>query len=148
VEKGPQSFTGGLIMADVAHQASGHDEIAEPVAGPPLAPVAQPIDWSHLERMTLGERSLEREIVALFDRQAGMLVARMGGEPRKVVGALAHTLGGSARGIGAWHVADAAEELERLAASPAEVTLEDAMHRVAAAVAEARAMITQILSAR
>jgi HPt (histidine-containing phosphotransfer) domain-containing protein len=118
------------------------------VAGPPLAPMAQPIDRSHLARMTLGERSLEREIVALFDRQAGMLVARMGGEPRKVVGALAHTLGGSARGIGAWQVADAAEELERLAASPAEVTLEDAIHRVAAAVAEARAMITQILCAR
>src|SRR6478736_9715474 len=75
---------------------------------PPLAPDAS-IDLAHLARMTLGEASLEHEVLGLFDRQAVMLLARMASEPPKVIAALAHTLTGSARGIGAWKVADAAE---------------------------------------
>ena len=35
------------------------------------------IDVEHLARMTLGERSLEREVLALFDRQADMLLPRI-----------------------------------------------------------------------
>ena len=40
------------------------------------APVAA-IDLEHLARMTLGERGLEVEVLALFDRQAAVLLARM-----------------------------------------------------------------------
>ena len=65
--------------------------------------------------MTFGERKLESEVLDIFDCQAGMLVARMANEPPQVVAALAHTLIGSARGVGAWKVAEAAEALERLA---------------------------------
>ncbi len=35
------------------------------------------IDTEHLARMTLGERSLEREVLALFDRQADILLPRI-----------------------------------------------------------------------
>ena len=44
---------------------------------PSLAPDDRPIDLVHLARMTLGDRSLEREVLQLFDRQSALLIARM-----------------------------------------------------------------------
>jgi hypothetical protein len=38
------------------------------VPSPQLAPGDEVIDLDHLSRMTLGERSLEREVLALFAR--------------------------------------------------------------------------------
>jgi hypothetical protein len=58
------------------------------------------IDLAHLARMTCGEKSLEAQVLRLFDRQAGMLFAPM-------QRFFAQTLAGSARGIGAWEVAAA-----------------------------------------
>src|SRR5260370_35652727 len=92
------------------------------VSAPPLAPSsATPeavIDLAHLARMTLGETSLEAEVLGLFDRQAGILLARMRTAAPAAVGAFAHTLKGSALGIGAWQVAEAAPGVERAANSP------------------------------
>ena len=51
--------------------------VIDRVATPPLASADTPIDRNHLTRMTLGDASLEREVLALFDRQAAMLLARM-----------------------------------------------------------------------
>ena len=56
---------------------------------------------------------------------------------------LAHTLKGSARGIGAWRVARAAEALE-LAGASGNATA-DALDRLAAASDEARAVIADLL---
>jgi HPt (histidine-containing phosphotransfer) domain-containing protein len=112
---------------------------------PPLAPSEPAIDIEHLARMTLGERELEREVLDLFDRQAGMLLARMACESPRVAAAYAHTLSGSARGIGAWKVAEAAAAVERLATQPGAITLTRAMDRLAAAVAEAQAVIVDML---
>ena len=83
-----------------------------PSLGQTVLPPEQTIDLAHLARMTCGEKSLEAEVLSLFDRQAGMLLARMQQSSRKVAGVLAHTIAGSARGIGAWKVAAAAERLE------------------------------------
>ncbi len=91
--------------------------VVEQVSAPPLAPLERPIDLEHLTRMTLGDRSLEREVLGLFDRQADMLCTRMGGAEPAVIAACAHTLKGSARGIGAWRVARAAEMVELVAAT-------------------------------
>ena len=44
---------------------------------PSLAPDDRPIDLVHLARTTLGDRSLEREVLQLFDRQSTLLIARM-----------------------------------------------------------------------
>jgi len=74
-----------------------------------------PVDRAHLYRMTLGDPTLEDEVLRLFERQAVMLIGRMAGAPADCVAALAHTLDGSARGIGAWRVAQAAQALERVA---------------------------------
>src|SRR6476646_5696820 len=76
---------------------------------PSLTPDDRPIDLVHLSRTTFGDRALEREVLQLFDRQSSMLITRMRTAPPAAVAALAHTLNGSARGIGAWRVARAAE---------------------------------------
>ncbi len=74
------------------------------------------IDETHLERMTLGDRRLEREVLELFLRQTTIMLDRIVNAPPPLAAAAAHTLKGSARGIGAWRVARAAELLEHAAA--------------------------------
>ena len=66
------------------------------------APAA--IDRAHLARTTFGDRALEREVLQLFDLQAELLLARMRSGNPQALAALAHTLRGSASGIGdaAW----------------------------------------------
>ena len=78
---------------------------------PPLAPDDGPIDTGHLAHMTLGDASLEREVLAMFSAQAAGLVGKLATLPSDAL-ALAHTLKGSARAIGAFAVADAAAVLE------------------------------------
>jgi HPt (histidine-containing phosphotransfer) domain-containing protein len=111
------------------------------------------IDRQHLHRATFGDRSLEHEVLQLFDRQASLLIARMrdgagsGSGAGAKIGALAHTLKGSAAGIGAGAVARAAEATERAAAgSAAEVSA--AVDRLAQAVGEAQTLIAELLRDR
>lgn len=87
------------------------------VFAPPLVPVERPIDAEHLSRMTLGDRTLEREVLGLFVRQIEVLRPRIGAAEPDIAGASAHTLKGSATGIGAWAVARAAAEVEACAKS-------------------------------
>ena len=109
---------------------------------PPLAPDDGPIDTAHLNRMTLGDASLEREVLAMFSAQAVRLIgtlANLSSDP----GTLAHTLKGSARAIGAFRVADAAEALETAARKGDDSA--EALAELTEAVAEARAAIDAIL---
>lgn len=85
------------------------------VASPSLVPDA-PIDRTHLRRMTLGDAKLENEVLQLFVRQADMLLVRMQGVEPARAAALAHTLDGSARGIGAWRISRAAQAVEQAVA--------------------------------
>jgi HPt (histidine-containing phosphotransfer) domain-containing protein len=78
---------------------------------PPLVPDDGPIDTAHLKRMTLGDGGLEREVLAMFAAQAAPLMEALAALPPEA-SELAHTLKGSARAIGAFQVADAAEALE------------------------------------
>jgi HPt (histidine-containing phosphotransfer) domain-containing protein len=112
---------------------------------PSLAPSDRPIDLVHLARTTLGDRNLEREVLQLFDRQLVMLIARMRTAAPSGVATLAHTLKGSARGIGAWRVARAAEALELAGAREDEVG--SALDRLNAASEEARSVIADLLRA-
>jgi HPt (histidine-containing phosphotransfer) domain-containing protein len=109
---------------------------------PPLVPDQTAIDTAHLRQMTLGERSLEREVLSLFSDQARDLAGRLATIPPDAA-ALAHTLKGSARAIGAFAVADAAQSLE--AALRANAGLADAVRDLIAAVEEARAAIAILL---
>ena len=80
-----------------------------------VARKAAAIDEGHLGRMTLGDRRLEREVLELFLRQTTIMLGRIVGADPPLAAAAAHTLKGSARGIGAWRVARAAEHLEQAA---------------------------------
>jgi HPt (histidine-containing phosphotransfer) domain-containing protein len=113
------------------------------MVSPPICGDEPPIDVAHLARMTLGEQGLEIQVLELFDRQAELLLVRMRQVAPAGVASLAHTLSGSARGIGAWRVATAAEALERAAAETGE--LAPAIERLAAAVNEARLAIRAML---
>jgi HPt (histidine-containing phosphotransfer) domain-containing protein len=112
---------------------------------PSLAPDDRPVDLVHLARTTLGDRALEREVLQLFDRQSGMLIARMRTAAPAAIATLAHTLKGSARGIGAWRVARAAELLELTGAAGHPTG--DAFEKLTAASDEARAVIAELLRA-
>jgi HPt (histidine-containing phosphotransfer) domain-containing protein len=135
------------MKAEAAEQmaAAAPSAAVDPTMAPPLAPGEPAVDLAHLARMTHGERDLEREVLDLFDRQAGMLLARMACESPRVVAAHAHTLSGSARGIGAWKVAEAAENVEQAASQSGAIALTGAMDRLAAAVADAQAVIGEML---
>jgi hypothetical protein len=125
------------------------------VPSPPLAPngrapdgTAGPaIDLAHLARMTLGDKSLEAEVLALFERQTVILLARMRQVPSPAAGAFAHTLKGSARGIGAWRVAEAAEAVERAATGSRAADLDHPLEGLARAINETRTAIAALLAA-
>jgi HPt (histidine-containing phosphotransfer) domain-containing protein len=104
----------------------------------------RPIDLVHLARMTLGERSLEREVLELFDRQATLLMVRMQTAPTAGIASLAHTLKGSARAIGAGGVARAAETVEFMGAVD-DAGLPHALAALGVATEEARAFIAELL---
>ena len=83
------------------------------------------LDRAHLSRMTFGDRGLEREVLQLFDRQAELLMGRIRASAPAAIATLAHTLKGSAVGIGASQVARAAANAERAAGRiPAEFSAE------------------------
>ena len=114
----------------------------------PAEPVleASAIDRDHLKQMTFGDRGLERELLQLFDRQAEVLLTRMRAGEAAVLATLAHTLKGSALGIGATEVAHSAAATEAAAAgSPAQ--RDAALDDLAAAIDVVRVEIAALLRA-
>jgi hypothetical protein len=110
-----------------------------------LAPTDPAIDVEHLARMTLGQQALEQEVLRLFGQQAEALLARMQNSPPAARVTFAHTLKGSACGIGAWRVAAAADSVESgHADQDGNVTL----GRLIAAVDEVRAEVAELLRMR
>ena len=109
---------------------------------PPLAPDDGPIDFEHLKRMTLGDAGLEQEVLAMFAAQSAQLIGALAALPTDAP-ALAHTLKGSARAIGAMAVADAAARLEAAIARGFDTSA--ALAELGETVAEARAAIEAIL---
>jgi HPt (histidine-containing phosphotransfer) domain-containing protein len=99
------------------------------------------IDEDHLGRMTLGDRRLEREVLELFLRQTTIVLNRIVGAEPPLAAAAAHTLKGSARGIGAWRVARAAELLENAAGGDGgeDESWRDSGHDFDEAIAELKA---------
>ncbi|HEY7230255.1 MAG TPA: Hpt domain-containing protein [Pseudolabrys sp.] len=105
------------------------------------------LDRDQLARMTFGDRTLALEVLQLFNRQAELLLDRMRSSEPSGVATLAHTLKGSAVGIGAPRVARAAADAEAAAqAAPGKRSL--AIAQLAQAVEEARAEITALIDAR
>ena len=103
------------------------------------------IDTEHLARMTLGELSLQREVLALFDRQADILMPRIRQGASALAAASAHTLKGSAAGIGAFRVARAAEHVEQAQSLERDAAITAAIDTLAAMLDEAKAEIARLL---
>jgi len=95
------------------------------------------VDFDHLKKYTAGDSQVEEEILSVFMQQAEIWV-RMLNESQDDKGWLdaAHSLKGSARGVGAWSVAELCEHAESLASqsSPAERSM--ALGDLKAAVAD------------
>ena len=119
-----------------------HLEQVEWMPSPPLAPDDGPIDFDHLKRMTLGDAGLEQEVLAMFAAQSAKLAGMLAAMPSDAA-ALAHTLKGSARAIGAFAVADAAAGLEAAIAGGSDPS--DSLAELGDAVAQARAAIEAVL---
>jgi HPt (histidine-containing phosphotransfer) domain-containing protein len=72
----------------------------------------RPVDLAHLTQQTMGDRDLEREILAMFAEQAKTVRAQIAKANTKERLFLAHALKGSARGVGAFAIAECAEAIE------------------------------------
>lgn len=72
-------------------------------------------DAAHLARYTLGDTELERDVLTMFFEQAALLHARLAdAHSNEAWRDAAHSLKGSARGIGAFRLGIAAETAEKL----------------------------------
>ena len=107
-----------------------------------LAPEpSRPVDLTHLARQTFGQRELEQEVLRLFLSHTAIHLARLraAADPAGQRAA-AHFIKGSARGIGAWQVATAADIVERAPDPEGE-----AIRTLSVAIAEANAFIATLL---
>ena len=70
-----------------------HLERIEWMPSPPLVPEDGPIDFEHLQRMTLGDDGLEQEVLAMFAAQAAQLVVSLAAMPADAASAGAYAEG-------------------------------------------------------
>lgn len=107
----------------------------------------RPLDLVHLARYTLGNRSLEREVLGLFCTQSKLYLERLKqGTGDKAWRDAAHTIKGSARSIGAWQVAQQAESAEALQGGALAGARGGAVALLEAAIAEVNAYIGSLLA--
>ncbi len=80
---------------------------------------AAPIDHEHLSRYTFGDRALEEEVLSLFAMQLPVTLDLLkAADTPNEWNRAAHTLKGSARAVGAFKLASAAEAAERDQSKP------------------------------
>jgi HPt (histidine-containing phosphotransfer) domain-containing protein len=107
----------------------------------------RPVDLVHLARYTLGNRSLEREVLGLFHTQSEIYLQRLkeAKKDKDWVDA-AHTIKGSARGIGAWQIARSAEAAEALNGKWRKGGALDVVKELERLIGEANGYIESLLS--
>lgn len=107
----------------------------------------RPVDLVHLARYTLGNRSLEREVLVLFHAQCEIYLQRLKeAVDDKGWAEAAHTIKGSARGIGAWPIAKSAESAETLMGAARESGCRDALRELETLTLEAKGYIESLLA--
>jgi HPt (histidine-containing phosphotransfer) domain-containing protein len=125
---------------------SSADELF-PASGQSAADIeSRPVDLVHLSKFTMGNRDLEREVLTLFRKQSVLFIDRMRhANDDQSWKEAAHTMKGSARGIGAWAVGDAAYEAEQLHGGDREIYGPAAVAKLDRAFAEACNFIENIM---
>jgi HPt (histidine-containing phosphotransfer) domain-containing protein len=110
---------------------------------------AEAVDLAHLDRYTGGARSLNEEVLRLFDCQCADLVANLeaaaAGDDAREWRTITHTLKGAARGIGANALADAAADGEKIDVSDKDA-VRAAAERIAQCIGDVRLFITRFVS--
>jgi HPt (histidine-containing phosphotransfer) domain-containing protein len=71
------------------------------------------IDLNHLSRQTMGDSALAREVLEMFDEQLAQARTTLAASSIEERFHIAHTLKGTAAGIGAFRLASCAGELEQ-----------------------------------
>jgi HPt (histidine-containing phosphotransfer) domain-containing protein len=106
------------------------------------------LDLVRLARHSQGNAELERELLALFDRQATQIMGQLRtSSGRALQKDLAHMLAASARAVGAEGVEKAARAFEELAQTPVTApVLEKALTDLEAAVRAATSAIKALLA--
>ena len=103
--------------------------------------VTYPVDLVHLSRQTLGDRELEKEVLGLFVNQSTLYLKRLqASKSIKERKSVAHTILGSAKGLGAWQVAEEAARFEQQCSKKTDC------QRLANAVDDANAYIREIMN--
>lgn len=121
-----------------------HDGSADATSAAP----DRPVDLVHLAKQTFGDKRLEQEVLGLFLTQAALLTDRLDRAATEAEWKIAaHTLKGSAQGVGAWRVARAAQAAERFAADRVSDAAVQARAALRAAVEEANATIHRLMAA-
>lgn len=95
----------------------------------------RPIDLVHLARQTLGDSDLECQVLSMFLHQADSVCERIASADETETRRLAHGLIGSARGVGAFALADCAAEIEDRPSRPG------ALERLSALIEDVRAFV-------
>ncbi|MHA1166030.1 MAG: Hpt domain-containing protein [Alphaproteobacteria bacterium] len=107
----------------------------------------RPVDLVHLARYTLGNRSLESEVLVLFHAQCEINLQRLKeAVDDKAWLEAAHAIKGSARGIGAWPIAKSAETAEALKGAARENGCSDALKELETLTGEAKDYIESLLA--
>lgn len=73
----------------------------------------RPVDLAHLSRQTLGDRDLEQEVLDLFVQHAISVRDQIRTVSRRERLFLVHGLKGSARGVGAFPIAECLAQIEK-----------------------------------
>ncbi len=122
----------------MAHEPQGHSQNTE---------FDRPVDLVHLARHTMGNRSLEREVLVLFHAQCEINLRRLkeAADDKAWVDA-AHTIKGSAKGIGAWPIAKCAETAEALKGAARETGCSEAVKKLETLTSEAKGYIESLLA--
>lgn len=108
----------------------------------------RPVDLVHLARQTFGNKDLETEVLLLFLRQSALMMQRFEtGADARGWRETAHTVRGSALGIGAWKVADAARAVETMPLPPTDPAARAALAELARAVEDANRYIRELVAA-
>ena len=95
--------------------------------------MSEVFDRAHFDHMTGGDKALQAEVKALFLTQLDGLKAKLGGDDWRIA---AHTLKGSARGIGLSELAEACERAEATGAAEARAQIEVALARAVEALGD------------
>ena len=110
---------------------------------------AEAVDLVHLDRYTGGDRTLNEEVLRLFDSQCEELTAALDDADAYADAQLwhqvTHTLKGASKGIGAHVLAAFAAEAEKIEVADAEAR-KRSLERIKGAMAKVQAFVANYLS--